>query len=728
MNKKICFLLISIFFLLIMYFFMYHVLNPNLAWLAFPIGLLLLNWFELTIFKPLYLINSMSKKRIELNLKVSGVKYNINYYIKTLKIRAILISILMTVLFSYFLQTEIFSAFEKISQSLSISRAILRLEYPSYLGISPKSYNLNENKINLNLDTASFLEIRIENLKSYDNWNLVLKEKDIKNNDRNSFYSFSLHSGIWSSSVESIYNLFKHKESNLFSKNIEVILTNNNKKFYALININPISKPIVKLNSIGSSEGFESIGKLNFNVDVSSMIPLTLVELALRTESGYHFTKTLAEFLNSVDLNFHSKEAEIITLGIPFISNDTLYVKAIAKTVLSGLVGESDEISFQVKPLQQVRKEILKNLEIAETNLFSESKFSNEIKQNTIVPLSKAAQLAEQMNHSGVIRKNITKSIQFVENISTKNDFFYKKALSSVQSTIKLLMRQQEINEIGNFLARLLNLKHNISKLDTRENSVLSLVSESFELKDIASSLQKLIIKMSKNESIILSKDEKKLIENLLNKDVTPDKIHNTAISLQQKKIEEAQLNIHDAVDEANSHMGLAIQLIQQAWLRTIQQAQNNLQNSSLYLEDSKPLKSKGDITNKLARAKDYLNHVPQIAEEFDRVLKDAKSSTNKTISLVEKNKLMQRFSTTQEAQVSIEKALLLLQDEEEGGKELQREQDARLYRSTMDVLAAQGVLDSSWRKKILDEISKLKSQGESSDSPMIRYLESRLR
>jgi hypothetical protein len=45
-----------------------------------------------------------------------------------------------------------------------------------------------------------------------------------------------------------------------------------------------------------------------------------------------------------------------------------------------------------------------------------------------------------------------------------------------------------------------------------------------------------------------------------------------------------------------------------------------------------------------------------------------------------------------------------------------------------MDILAVQGTLDASWRKKILEEISKLKSQGETAESPMIRYLESRLR
>jgi hypothetical protein len=45
-----------------------------------------------------------------------------------------------------------------------------------------------------------------------------------------------------------------------------------------------------------------------------------------------------------------------------------------------------------------------------------------------------------------------------------------------------------------------------------------------------------------------------------------------------------------------------------------------------------------------------------------------------------------------------------------------------------MDAMNAQGQLDSGWRKKIFEEISRLREQGVPADAEIIRYLESRLR
>ena len=87
-----------------------------------------------------------------------------------------------------------------------------------------------------------------------------------------------------------------------FQEDDNISIENKNKKYFALIKINPTTNPIVKLEPIQSElfESSDTLGKMNFLVDVSSTIPLTLVELSVRTQSGYHFDKALAEFWDEV--------------------------------------------------------------------------------------------------------------------------------------------------------------------------------------------------------------------------------------------------------------------------------------------------------------------------------------------------------------------------------------------------------------------------------------------
>ena len=67
-------------------------------------------------------------------------------------------------------------------------------------------------------------------------------------------------------------------------------------------------------------------------------------------------------------------------------------------------------------------------------------------------------------------------------------------------------------------------------------------------------------------------------------------------------------------------------------------------------------------------------------------------------------------------------------EEEERGEKEDQQEEDMRNYRSYMDTVASQGLLDQSFRKNILDNITRLKKEGNPANSQMIDYLESQLR
>ncbi len=739
MSKKNYFFLFSIFFLAVTYIFMNRALSPELAWLAFPIGLLFLKWIDLSILKGFYLLKKMSKERIELNLKVARISFNKTSYSNIIKIRAISVFITLFSLFTYFLWDDFIHSYDYISQSLKTSKAVLRVEYPSFSGANSKYFIFSGNKFETKVDTSSYIEIRIENLKSDDNWNLTFKENKKSNSEKS--FSYSIQSGIWSSSISSLYNLFddktheqlfnsNNKNSNIIPKNMDLILTNKDKKYFALIKINPIAKPIVKLEPIQSElfEGSEVLGKMNFQVDVASSVPLTLVELSIRTQSGYHFDKTLAEFANASEFYFKSGSANLVTLGIPFLPEDILYIKAVAKTVLSGVIGESKELVFPVKTLVQVRQDIIKNLEVAQKELRLMTKVTLKRKEKTISSLSKAAQLASQISRSGVIRRNVIEAMNFVENISFKNDQPYQSALAKIQSTINILLRQQRINETGNFLSRLQSLKNNISLLQNKETNNLNLISDAQELKEMALELKGQLLEMAKNQTYSLLKNEKLMIQKLLKSDRTAEKINGTAKALQQKNIPEAHQEVQSAFDEGNNHLGFAMQIMQQARQRAVQEARVKLQDSDSSLERSKFTESKSEILSHISKAKESLDKIPLLGGEFNESLNNAKNAAKKAFRFGQENRSLERVSFSQTAQESIEKAILSLQDEEESNKELQKEQDARAFRSSMDVLAAQGILDSSWRKKILEEIAKLKSQGDSSDSPMIRYLESRLR
>lgn len=718
---------------------MYRALNPGLAWLSFPIGLLFLKWFDLSLLRGFSLLKKMPIERIELNLKVAGIPFYEKSYRNILKVRAVFVFIAVFFLFTYFLWNDIVHSYDYIAESLKTSKPILRVEYPSFSGFAPKYFNLTENKLETSVDTSSYLEIRIENLKSDENWMLTFIENSKMTSEKK--FSYTIQSGLWSSSVSSLYNLFddkvqdqssnsNNKNINISPKNIELILSNKDKKYFALIKITPIANPLVKLEPFHSDlfENVEALGKMTFSVDVASLVPLTLVELSVRTESGYHFNKTLAEFANASEFIFKSDSADLVTLGIPFLSEDVLYIKAVAKTVLSEIVGESKELMFPVKTPTQIRQDIIKNLELAQKELKLMKKVVAEEKEKAIIPLSTAAQLAGQISRSGVIRRNVIEAINFVENISFKKDQPYHAALAKIQSTIDILRRQQNINEASNFLARLQSLKNNVFLLQSKDTEIMSTVSEAHNLKEMALTLNKQIMEMLDNQTYSLSKSEKQMVQKLLKNDRTAEKINETAKNLQQKKIPEAQQDIQSAADEGNNHLGFAMQIMQQARQRAIQEARIKLQNSDSSLEKSKLTTSKTETLTQILKAKEFLEKTPQLGGEFNEFLNNAKNATKNSLSFTQEGRSFDRMRSTQTAQESVEKAILSLQDEEESNKELQKEQDARAFRSSMDILAAQGALDSSWRKKILEEISKLKSQGDSSDSPMIRYLESRLR
>ncbi|WGL59585.1 hypothetical protein QEJ31_13725 [Pigmentibacter sp. JX0631] len=732
MKSKLIHFFFAIFFTIHLSFILYKFINPSLVWTAFPISLLALRLLDVYLFQGQKIIKTFSNERIQLNLSAAG--FSGNNYIKKFNRKKFFLFFLFIGSFFFTFKEEFHLTVDRFTALFQNSYPVLKIEYPSYLSKNPLFIELSKKEQSIEIDSSYYLEINVNNLKKSDTWQVFLIDKNQVYPEKN--LSYQMRNGSWSSSVQEMYASFAKDmlNTNILTnkdpKNIELIVSNKEKIFKINLKVNLTLKPEVVFESI-LKENLDSPqlhGKLNFKLSVNSKVPLTNIELNVRTKSGYSFKKTIAEFANAAEFEFNSESVELVTLGIPFLAEDILYVKANAKTVLSDLVGESKELQFPIKTPLQVRGEIIKNLEDALNRLTHMKKADTVFKSEVLTTLSKSSQLSINLSQSGVVRRNILEAMSSVENMSLKNDSYYEKAKAKIITTLNILNRQQKANETNNFMARLLNLKNNLLLNENVVNHKNEFRSEAAELQELASGINLQIKKIVNESAYPLSNTEKKSIITLLNADKTSEKLKATEKSLSSDNIYESQNHIQKAMDEANNHLGFAMQLLQQARLKAMQEAKIQLNHADLSLENSKYATNKSEVLKSLEKGKTNLDKTPRLGGEFNEFLQDAKNHTKKTIQAANSDSSFDKLVYTQKAQEAVERAILSLQDEEDSDKDMQKEQEAHSYRSMMDILSAQSTLDSTWRKKILDEISKLKSQGETSDSPMIRYLESRLR
>lgn len=732
MKFKFLYFIFSLAFIFFIFIIVSKFFDPNISWIAFPISLLLLRQIDFYFIRGYLALKNFSAERIAVNLTAAG--YSKNNIKQNIFRKNLVLLFLFLSSFIFLMKDEIFIYYQKITYYLQSSYPVLRVEYPSYSNTKPFLYNLSSGNLSISLDSSSYMELKIQNIKKDDDWRLLVIEKNTSYPEKS--LSYQLQNGSWSTAVQTLYSsflkesmtqkIYEQKET----KYIDFIITNKEKKFNVNLKITPVIKPVIIFQPLLKEkiENSPNIGKLNFKINVLSKVPLTSVEMLVRTKSGYNFKKTLAEFSNSAEFQFESNDIELVTMGIPFLAEDILYVKTNAKTVISDLIGESVEYEIPIKTPLQVRNEIIKNLEAVIKELNALKKVTVPVKENLLSPLSKSAQLAMNLSQSGVIRRNIIEAMNFVENMSFKNDSFYEKAKAKILTTLNILKRQQKMNEANNFLARLQNLKNRLFFTEKVLEQIDELRSETAELTEISQALNQQIKAILAEDAYPLSSSEKAAILNLLKLDKSAQKLQETEKSLTKRNIPDAQREVQKSLEEANNHLGFAMQLMQQARLKAIQEAKIKLNQADLALENSKYILRTTEVISTLESARASLEQTPKLGGEFNEFLQEAKTHARKTLQHVHSESTFDKMHSTQKAQEAVEKAILSLHDEEESDKDLQKEQDAHSYRSTMDILAAQSTLDSTWRKKILEEISKLKSHGEASDSAMIRYLESRLR
>jgi hypothetical protein len=208
--------------------------------------------------------------------------------------------------------------------------------------------------------------------------------------------------------------------------------------------------------------------------------------------------------------------------------------------------------------------------------------------------------------------------------------------------------------------------------------------------------------------------------------DNTPGNLKDLEQSLKEAKQTESVNKSQSTLEHAQKHLGGVLSMLQQARQRAMRDAREKLTRADSELQNARrnPKESK----DALRKSQQDLDSLPDISNDFQEAARDAQKGNQKARQGAQSDDNQQMESGMDEAQDGIVRALAALQDEEEAERQSQQEQDGQNFRSAQEAIAAQGQLDMGWRRQILEEIARLRTAGEPSDSPAIQYLESRLR
>jgi hypothetical protein len=493
---------------------------------------------------------------------------------------------------------------------------------------------------------------------------------------------------------------------------------------------NPIASPQVELKSTAAqpSDGDVPAGSvLAFSVKVTGAVPLSLVELQARTKSGYRFSRAVGEFANSEQTEFENNNVQLPLIGVPFTPNDSLFVKAVAKTLVPGLEGESAELEFKVKTKQDIRQEIVERLTAAMESLEKMSPTDLEDSKSKIEKnLEAAATLAPQMGQRHPLVRRIPEAQKIASKITSKGDTAWQNTKRKIAAALELLKKEQQNESTPQLLARLQNFKQSIEKSELTKEALLKM---SEELKADVNSAKSELKKMAESGDIGLTPKERQSVQELLQKDTTSENLTEASDELKKDHREKATANASEATESASKNLGQALQVLQAARARDMDEARKKLTEADAQLQDAK--KQNGEGANgrkKIAEAGESLAKSPRISKEFNEALAKAKQGQSDAQGKAQKGDKEGTQRSIEQSQDGIVQALEALQDEQSSEQESKREGEGRQARSAMDYLSAQGQVDVGWRKTILDEMTRLKAAGEPANSSLLQYLESRLR
>lgn len=687
------------------------------AALGILFGLILSIAWHVFVLEPARTEKELGEERVELNLKTRGVSASSLRRKRIVFAGAVIVVWLFAVLPPlYPVASRIYAWAESQLRSEEVQ---LVIEFPSYLETPSRKVILKgEIPDPIEVDQDAYLSIQIKYRKPDTLWQTeIVPEPPAIGRLSHQFASRSDH-GLSVGSIVHSLSLEK-RQAHL----VTLSLSRNNQKYANIqLNLTPQPRPFVELNR--SNRAAPAEGQLLLDVRATSKIPLSSVEFHIRTESGYRLVKPIAEFANASENKFQRQEIPFTTRGIPFTPKDTLYIKAVAKTLSEALSGESKELAVEIVTQESLRQDLLDSLKKSYSALQQQSLSTPELKRILERELDNATRLSKSMGQRSMAAKQMDKINSSADQIQSARDTAARQTEKRIKSLIDRLQREQTANQVQNLLARLQNLKYSIQR--SEDQQLPALTKDTKELKKAAGTLKKQLQEMIDKPTSGLTLQERQVALEALQRDATPEFLDKVDRSLSNSSQSEALNQAQATLDHAQKNIGSVLAMLQAAKQRALREAREKLTRADSELQNARTNNSQRKRS--LDSAQSDLDSLPSISDDFQDAARDAQSGNQKARQGAQRKDDSQLEQGLDEAQDGIVRALAALQDEEEAQRESQQEQDGQSFRNAQEALEAQSQLDMGWRRQILEEIARLRENGTPADDPSIRYLESRLR
>ena len=345
---KISRIFLHLFITLLVYSLFYSQIGVFSTPFSYAFSLLCIYWLEIFIFLPSSKLKEITEERLNFNIELSGLKNN--GYKKKLKFKIfIFILALVTLSFIQF-KNSAYLFIQEAIEYLTPVQALAIVQYPAFEKKEASLYPLSNRSQNIELNSSSVLNIKLNHAHNQNNWDVILQDSLNKNNQEISSLDTTNYSAEFFAGT-----LFKKYETHP----IILILTNGKNKFLATVYVTPTPRPIVKLKEEQVHIQAHDLNhqKLAFSLDVNSQIDLTEITFLIKTDSGFEYEQVVTEFPNANEKSFVLPYTEVFTTGIPFRENDVLTIKAIAKTPLIDVQGESKEFKYKITKKNPMEKE-----------------------------------------------------------------------------------------------------------------------------------------------------------------------------------------------------------------------------------------------------------------------------------------------------------------------------------------------------------------------------------
>ncbi|MEY2987377.1 MAG: hypothetical protein RJB13_898 [Pseudomonadota bacterium] len=687
------------------------------ALLGTVFGLILTIAWHVFVLEPSRAEKELGEARLQLNLQTRDL--SASSLRRSRKIFAVALIFVWLVAVLPSLYPSVLRIYAWAESQFRTEEVLLSIEFPSYLETPAQKLTLKgDTQEPVEVDQDAYLSVLVKYRKPSSLWQVeILPASPSIGRITHSFSTRAEHGLSVSSIVQSLS--LEKRQAHL----VTLSLKRNNEKYASIqLNLTPQPRPFVELNR--SNRAAVAEGLLLLDVSASSKIPLSSVEFHVRTESGYRLVKPIAEFANASENKFQRQEISFTTRGIPFTPKDTLYIKAVAKTLSEALSGESQEIAIDIVTQESLRQDLLDSLKKSLSALQQQNLSTPELKRILERELDNATRLSKSMGQRSTAAKQMDKINSSADQIQSARDNAARQTEKRIKSLIERLQREQTSNQVQNLLARLQNLKYSIQRSEQQE--LPGLTKDTKELKKSADTLKKQLREMVDKPSSGLTLKERQVALDALQRDATPEFLDKVDRSLSNSSQTEALNQAQSTLDHAQKNIGSVLAMLQAAKQRSMREAREKLTRADSELQNARNDNAKRKRS--LDNAQSDLDSLPSISDDFEEAAKDAQSGNQKARQGAQRKDDNQLEQGLDEAQDGIVRALAALQDEEEAQRESQQEQDGQSFRNAQEALEAQSQLDMGWRRQILEEIARLRENGTPADDPAIRYLESRLR